>query len=51
MNLIKSIFENYYIPPIIFAVRTDDEGEEIRVCVDGKQRLTSIQLFFDGQVS
>ena len=50
-NLIGSIFQNYYVPPIVFAVYKDDEGEEVRCCVDGKQRLTSIQKFFDGQVS
>lgn len=50
VHLIDSIFRNFYIPPIIFAVHTD-EGVEVRVCVDGKQRLTSIQKFFDGQVS
>lgn len=51
MHLIDSIFRNFYIPPVIFAVQKDDEGEEVRICVDGKQRLTSIQKFFDGQVS
>ena len=49
VHLIDSIFRNFYIPPIIFTV-TKDESEEIRTCVDGKQRLTSIQKFFDGQV-
>ena len=28
----------------------DEDGEEVMRCVDGKQRLTSIQKFFDGQV-
>jgi len=51
IHLIDSIFRNFYIPPVIFAVQKDEEGEEVRVCVDGKQRLTSIQKFFDGQVS
>ncbi|KAF8897611.1 hypothetical protein BD779DRAFT_1432544 [Infundibulicybe gibba] len=51
IGLIDSIFRNFYIPPIVFAVSRDDEGEEIRICVDGKQRLTSIQKFFDGQVN
>lgn len=36
---------------MIFAIHKDSEGEEVRICVDGKQRLTSIQKFFDGQVS
>jgi hypothetical protein len=35
----------------VFAVQRDEDGEEVRVCVDGKQRLTSIQKFIDGQVS
>ncbi|KAG6829607.1 hypothetical protein H0H92_004076 [Tricholoma furcatifolium] len=49
--LIHSLFHNYYVPPIVFAVHPadDDPEEEVRVCVDGKQRLTSIQKFCDGQ--
>ncbi|KAN0114173.1 hypothetical protein V8E52_006971 [Russula decolorans] len=43
IGLIDSVFRNYYIPPIIFAVSTSDDGSESRVCIDGKQRLTSIQ--------
>ncbi|TFK54245.1 hypothetical protein OE88DRAFT_1654811 [Heliocybe sulcata] len=50
IRLIDSLFRNFYIPPIVFAVRPDEDGEMVRVCVDGKQRLTSIQKFFDGQV-
>jgi uncharacterized protein with ParB-like and HNH nuclease domain len=50
IGLIDSIFRNFYIPPIVFAVQKD-EGEDVRICVDGKQRLTSIQKFIDGQVS
>ncbi|KAJ3814063.1 hypothetical protein F5876DRAFT_73302 [Lentinula aff. lateritia] len=49
-NLIDSIYRNYYIPPIIFAVSIDDDGAERRTCIDGKQRLTSIQLFMDGMI-
>ncbi|KAI0050520.1 hypothetical protein FA95DRAFT_1555647 [Auriscalpium vulgare] len=47
--LINSLFHKYYIPPVVFAVTVDD-GEEVRLCVDGKQRLTSIQKFIDGIV-
>ncbi|KAJ7638889.1 hypothetical protein FB45DRAFT_904165 [Roridomyces roridus] len=47
--LIDSIFRNFWIPPVVFSV-TDDDGVPIRVCVDGKQRLTSIQRFLDGQL-
>ncbi|KZS90804.1 hypothetical protein SISNIDRAFT_468310 [Sistotremastrum niveocremeum HHB9708] len=48
IQLIDSILRNYYIPPIIFAVQQDDTGAETRTCIDGKQRLTSIQKFMDG---
>jgi uncharacterized protein with ParB-like and HNH nuclease domain len=51
IGLIDSIFRNFYIPPVVFAVQRDEDNEEVRICVDGKQRLTSIQKFFDGQVS
>ncbi|KAG6857101.1 hypothetical protein H0H87_009662 [Tephrocybe sp. NHM501043] len=52
IGLIHSIFHNYYIPPIVFAVHIaeDDSNETVCVCVDGKQRLTSIQKFCDGQI-
>ncbi|KAF8514206.1 hypothetical protein BU17DRAFT_52702 [Hysterangium stoloniferum] len=48
IGLIDSIFRNFYIPPVIFTVEKDQDGVETRVCVDGKQRLTSIQRFIDG---
>lgn len=51
IGLIDSIFRNFYVPPVIFAVQKDEDGETVRVCVDGKQRLTSIQKFLDGLVS
>ncbi|KAF9222541.1 hypothetical protein BS17DRAFT_735287 [Gyrodon lividus] len=50
IGLIDSIFRNFYVPPVIFAVQKDADGETIRVCVDGKQRLTSIQKFLDGLI-
>ncbi|KAI9456627.1 hypothetical protein F5148DRAFT_984387 [Russula earlei] len=50
MEIIDSLFHNFYIPPVIFAVMQDEDGEEVRVCVDGKQRLTSIVKFLDGHV-
>jgi len=48
--LIDSLWRNYHIPPIIFAAVRDEDGDEIRRCVDGKQRLTSIIRFLDGQI-
>ncbi|KAG8691388.1 hypothetical protein FRC11_004501 [Ceratobasidium sp. 423] len=41
-KLIDSLLRNYYIPPVIFSVSTDKNGNQTRVCIDGKQRLTSI---------
>ncbi|KAF8918185.1 hypothetical protein CPB85DRAFT_1471724, partial [Mucidula mucida] len=43
VQLIDSLMNNYYIPPLIFAVSVHDDGEEKRTCIDGKQRLISIQ--------
>ncbi|KAF8492334.1 hypothetical protein F5888DRAFT_1729821 [Russula emetica] len=48
MEIIDSLYHNFYIPPVIFAVMRDEDGEEVRICVDGKQRLTSIVKFLDG---
>ncbi|KAF8913972.1 hypothetical protein CPB84DRAFT_1758056 [Gymnopilus junonius] len=48
--LIDSVFRNFFIPPVIFAVQHDSDGVEVRMCVDGKQRLSSIQRFIDGQI-
>ncbi|QRV94290.1 mitochondrial intermembrane space import and assembly protein [Ceratobasidium sp. AG-Ba] len=48
-GLIDSVYRDYFIPPILFAVH-DIEGERVKVCIDGKQRLTSIQRFMDGYI-
>ena len=40
--IIDSIFRNFYIPPVIFAVKVYDDGAETKTCIDGKQRLTSL---------
>ncbi|OJT05809.1 hypothetical protein TRAPUB_3342 [Trametes pubescens] len=50
VGLIDSIFRNFYVPPVIFVVHTTDDGGERRVCVDGKQRLTSIHRFISGEI-
>ncbi|KAI0779947.1 hypothetical protein C8Q74DRAFT_1367755 [Fomes fomentarius] len=50
MKVLDSIWRNYYVPPVVFAVFKDEDGEEVKRCVDGKQRLTSIQKFIDGQI-
>ncbi|KAJ8090092.1 hypothetical protein PM082_018672 [Marasmius tenuissimus] len=47
-GLIESLFKNYYVPPILFSTCMDKEGAEFKTCMDGKQRLTSIQSFLKG---
>ncbi|KAI9755319.1 MAG: hypothetical protein M4579_004321 [Chaenotheca gracillima] len=56
-GLVDSLFENYYIPPVIFNTYEVEKvggapGEKTlkRVCVDGKQRLSSIQKFMNGEI-
>ncbi|KAL0573593.1 hypothetical protein V5O48_008370 [Marasmius crinis-equi] len=51
-NLVDSVINNYYIPPIIFCVKHDPKTRKAikRICIDGKQRLTSIRRFMDGDL-
>ncbi|KAK0442485.1 uncharacterized protein EV420DRAFT_1578194 [Desarmillaria tabescens] len=49
-GLIDSVLRNFYIPPVIFAVNSFDDGTETRTCIDGKQRLTSIHRFMEGLI-
>ena len=38
MAVIDSIWSNLYVPPVLFNVTKDDKtGDDIRVCIDGKQ--------------
>ncbi|KAF7323100.1 hypothetical protein HMN09_00090200 [Mycena chlorophos] len=50
IKIIDSIFRNYYVPPVIFALNINDDGTETRTCIDGKQRLTSIHRFMQGLI-
>ncbi|KAI0781688.1 hypothetical protein BC629DRAFT_578024 [Irpex lacteus] len=50
MGLIDSMFRNFYIPPVIFSVNEAPDGSVKRVCIDGKQRLTSIWRFMEGLI-
>jgi hypothetical protein len=34
MEIVDSLFHNFYVPPIILAVMWDEEGDEICICVD-----------------
>src|SRR5579862_9131054 len=55
-GLINSMNESFYIPPLIFNVENRTVGpnqgdtQNVRVCVDGKQRLSSILKFVKGLV-
>lgn len=49
IQLLDSIYRNFYIPPLLF-VQVKLGGIDVLRCVDGKQRLMSIQRFFDGHV-
>ena len=42
--------QNFYIPPHIFAIETDDQGKDSRNSIDGKQRCSSIIAFMDGEI-
>jgi len=54
-GLINSLLENYYVPPILFnrthITLADGSTRIKRVCVDGKQRLSSIKAFVNGKIS
>ncbi|OJD35291.1 uncharacterized protein BKCO1_1800050 [Diplodia corticola] len=54
MGLIDSVIENHYIPPIIFnrqiSRNQDGKARIKRVCIDGKQRLSSVKAFMDGTI-
>ncbi|GMK54663.1 hypothetical protein CspeluHIS016_0112490 [Cutaneotrichosporon spelunceum] len=51
MKLIQSLMQHYFVPPVIFAVQMNEEkGIEERICIDGKQRCTSIRRFIDGRI-
>lgn len=55
IHLIDSLFNNYYVPPLIFKAITGvkegtNERRKWRTCIDGKQRLTTIRKFFDGEI-
>ncbi|KAG6897984.1 hypothetical protein C0992_007938 [Termitomyces sp. T32_za158] len=50
--LIDSLMNNYVVFPLVFAERTREEDDvKIKVCIDGKQRITAIQQFRDGKIS
>ena len=55
IHLIDSLFNNYFVPPLIFKVISGvkpgtTERRRWRTCIDGKQRLTTIRRFFEGEI-
>ena len=49
--LIDSMYRGFYIPPVVFSVHWDTTSQaKVRLCVDGKQRLTAISGFVAGRV-
>jgi len=49
--LIDSMYRGFYIPPVVFSVHWDTSSQaKVRLCVDGKQRLTAISGFVSGRV-
>ncbi|KAI0313209.1 hypothetical protein OF83DRAFT_1175897 [Amylostereum chailletii] len=52
MSFIESVFHNHYIPPIVLSVVYDaSTGMNIQMCIDGKQRLTSLARFLGGHIA
>ncbi|KAI5816576.1 hypothetical protein BZA77DRAFT_57504 [Pyronema omphalodes] len=53
-KLIHSLMAGYYVPPLIFNVKrvTGDDGivRFQRISIDGKQRLSSIRSFVEGDI-
>ena len=48
-GLVDSLFDNCYIPPVIFNERGPLPARAM-VCVDGKQRISSIRAFLEGGI-
>ncbi|WVQ74029.1 hypothetical protein IAR50_003610 [Cryptococcus sp. DSM 104548] len=50
VGLVESLMLKYYVPPIIFALVNIRKLNEKYICIDGKQRVTSIIRFMDGEI-
>jgi len=54
-GLINSLIEDFYINPIIFNLDATPgpNGDQIlrRICIDGKQRLSSVYAFMRGEIA
>ncbi|KAF8306328.1 hypothetical protein DL93DRAFT_2088771 [Clavulina sp. PMI_390] len=48
-SVIESYLKKVFVPPLLFCLkRMDENGEPVYNCMDGKQRLTSLNRFFSG---
>ena len=50
--IIESIMRHYYVPPILLSVQAqkDPSDEIMYVCIDGKQRVSSVCNFLDNKI-
>ncbi|TKY88334.1 hypothetical protein EX895_002686 [Sporisorium graminicola] len=50
--VIESIMRHYYVPPVLLSVQAEEGpgGETLYVCIDGKQRISSICAFLNNQI-
>ncbi|SPC64494.1 uncharacterized protein UHOD_07374 [Ustilago sp. UG-2017b] len=50
--VIESIMRHYYVPPVLLSVQNQEstEDELTYVCIDGKQRISSICAFLDNKI-
>ena len=46
-----SLFRRYYIPKLVIREVRKDENVTINEIVDGQQRITTVQEFFDNKYS
>ncbi|THV05346.1 hypothetical protein K435DRAFT_103212 [Dendrothele bispora CBS 962.96] len=49
-KLVDSILRNFPVFPLIFAVQEDANGRTRKAVIDGKQRLTAIHRFLNGEI-
>ncbi|KAK7443793.1 hypothetical protein VKT23_015574 [Stygiomarasmius scandens] len=49
ISLIDSLYHQFFVPPILIVTRSTNDGT-MRTCIDGKQRLSSIRRFIEGEI-
>lgn len=49
-TLIDSLMRRMHVPPIVLSSRRNRQGDDVYVCIDGKQRMTSIREFKKGNL-